>query len=585
MPIKRRRRFTVLNTVLISLGVGIIAAIAAAGGDTERISSYWVSGTLTDDGLIVTEVIDYDFGGVVPKHGIYRDIPDALGQSVSVSSPTAPDEALVTQGYLDISIRIGDPSRTITGRHRYRIDYVLPLTAVVQNGFFAWDAIGTDWTVPMQKVAIALVLPNDLVSPGCATGTAWTQSDCTLVPQAAARSVVLIDSLNPGEGLTISGILGDEAIVDASPVPPSGPADDPGSGILLPALIAALLAFAGSLLAAIAVRRAGRERVWSGGAADAAFGETEDGLSSERIDQSDLAALATIEFEPPRDMSAVEGGLLLEEWVLDQHKSAWLLEAAIRDEIQIEDDDNPILRRGTAPAHPSVRPILDAMFNGRSSISLDSYDSQFRTGWDRLNGELNDWLNGSAHWDDIGRRRRTWVRVFSILGILVGLAVLIIGALMAARSGGPGMLVLIIGSAIIGAATGAFANSFELLIRTEIGSALWLRIESFRRFLAASEAEHVDAAAERGVLRHYSAWAVSLGESKAWFSAVDAAASRNSDMAHMYRSDLAFMAAGYHISSAATAAATAPSSSGSGGGGGFSGSAGGGGGGGGGGSW
>jgi hypothetical protein len=581
MPIKRRRRIAVLITVLLSLGIGFVTTIAAAVGDTERISSYWVSGTLTDDGLVVTEVIDYDFGSVVPKHGIYRDVPDALAQSVSVSSPTAPDGVLVSEGYWDISIRIGDPNRTITGRHRYRIDYVLPLTAVVQDGFFAWDAIGTDWTVPMQEVEVALVLPNDLVLPGCSAGTAWAESDCTLVRQAAARSVVLVDSLDPGEGLTISGVLGDEAPVDASPIPPSGPADDPGSGIFLPALIAALLAFVGSLLAAIAVRRAGRERIWSGGAADAAFGELEDGLSSERVDQSDLAALATIEFEPPRDMSAVEGGLLLEERVLDQHMSAWLLESAIRDEIQLEGGDEPILRRGAAPPHPSVHPILDAMFSGRYSVELDSYDGGFQTGWHRLYGELSDWLNGSAHWDESGRRHRTWVRVFSVLGVLVGLPVLVIGAVIAARSGGPGLVVLIVGSAIIGAATGAIVNSFELLIRTEVGSALWLRIESFRRFLAASEAEHVDNAAERGVLRQYSAWAVALGESKAWFSAVDAAASRNPDMAHRHRRDLAFMASGVHISSAARTASTAPSSSG---GGGFSGGSGGGGGGGGG-SW
>ncbi|NCG22532.1 MAG: DUF2207 domain-containing protein, partial [Actinobacteria bacterium] len=208
--------------------------------------------------------------------------------------------------------------------------------------------------------------------------------------------------------------------------------------------------------------------------------------------------------------------------------------------------------------------------------------SGFHTGWHRLNGELNDWLNGSAHWDESGQRRRTWIRAFSVVGVIVGLVVLVIGAVMATRSGGSGLAVLIAGSALVGGATGAIVNSFELLIRTEVGSALWLRIESFRRFLAASEAEHVDNAAERGVLRQYSAWAVALGESKAWFSAVDAAASQNPDMAHLHRRDLAFMAAGVHISSAARTASTAPSSSG---GGGFSGGSGGGGGGGGGGSW
>ena len=65
---------------------------------------------------------------------------------------------------------------------------------------------------------------------------------------------------------------------------------------------------------------------------------------------------------------------------------------------------------------------------------------------------------------------------------------------------------------IAGAALGAIISSYELLVRTETGSALWLRVESFRRFLENSEARHVEEAAEKGVLRHYTAWAVALGK-------------------------------------------------------------------------
>jgi hypothetical protein len=56
------------------------------------------------------------------------------------------------------------------------------------------------------------------------------------------------------------------------------------------------------------------------------------------------------------------------------------------------------------------------------------------------------------------------------------------------------------------------------------GSALWLRVESFRRFLAASEAHHADEAAKRGVLREYTAWAVALGELDGWSRSVAASA-------------------------------------------------------------
>ena len=59
-------------------------------------------------------------------------------------------------------------------------------------------------------------------------------------------------------------------------------------------------------------------------------------------------------------------------------------------------------------------------------------------------------------------------------------------------------------------------------MRTPAGSGLWLRVESFRRFLAESEAYHAEEAAKRGVLREYTAWAVALGEIDRWSRAVSA---------------------------------------------------------------
>jgi hypothetical protein len=73
------------------------------------------------------------------------------------------------------------------------------------------------------------------------------------------------------------------------------------------------------------VRRAGRERVAGGGAADAAWG----GTGERHVDTADLASLATIEFTPPTELTAAQGGVLLAESVRDEHRMAWLLGAAI----------------------------------------------------------------------------------------------------------------------------------------------------------------------------------------------------------------------------------------------------------------
>ena len=129
-------------------------------------------------------------------------------------------------------------------------------------------------------------------------------------------------------------------------------------------------------------------------------------------------------------------------------------------------------------------------------------------------------------------------------------------------------------------ALAAFAMYRSLLpARSATGSALALRTESFRRFLAASEGRHVEWAWTHGLLREYSAWAVALGAASTWERAMAASSVPPTELSTgpllVYSMGSSF--AGSH---------TPPSSSGAGGSGGFSGgSVGGGGGGGSSGSW
>jgi uncharacterized membrane protein len=121
-----------------------------------------------------------------------------------------------------------------------------------------------------------------------------------------------------------------------------------------------------------------------------------------------------------------------------------------------------------------------------------------------------------------------------------------------------------------------------LRVRSGTGSALALRAESFRRFLEASEGQHVDWAWKQGLLREYSAWAVALGAAGAWSKALNKSHVPPDEAVALTHPMLI-----YSMGSSITSSHTAPSSSGSGfSGGSFSGgSVGGGGGGGSSGSW
>ena len=82
----RARRAVVIAFVVLLTAVGVVAgsvlgARPASAGVTEQIDDYRSEITIATNGTIeVHETIVYDFG-VVPHHGIYRDIPVRTSES------------------------------------------------------------------------------------------------------------------------------------------------------------------------------------------------------------------------------------------------------------------------------------------------------------------------------------------------------------------------------------------------------------------------------------------------------------------------------------------------------------------------
>ena len=332
--------------------------------------------------------------------------------------------------------------------------------------------------------------------------------------------------------------------------------------------------------ASIGVRRAGREYVSAGGSADAAFGpQFGDEYPVRLVDHDELDSLASTEFAPPRGISAWQGGVLYNESVSKDQQVAWLLERAIVGEIEIEGEDDDLTLH-LLDVDSSDPQALNGLFGGRKTVDLSKYDKQFASGWDSLGNRLRRWHDDSEYWDPEGDRKRTRALVIGIPLALLGLIGLVVFSAFANRSGPVWLVGVGLSGLAVGAGFSLLVRRWELRMRTPQGSGLWILIESFRRFIHDSDAQHVDDAAKRGVLLDYTAWAVALGEVDRWSKAVEEARLQGSSI----EPQALFMASmAPHLGSATSSASTAPSSSGSGGGGG--GSVGGGGGGGGGGSW
>jgi uncharacterized membrane protein YgcG len=583
-----------LGATTLAAGLGIIGEDHAERFDSKQV----VVSPAGTQGLHVREVVDQDFGNH-PRRGYQRLIPNDFGVPIEVTaeSATAPDDVRVEQIDGRTRIRVGDPDRTIAGQHRYVLEYTYPNTTI-DDGTLALDVIGTDETLETRRFEV-VVTGLELEDPLCNVGGPGASGGCELARDGDVYRAV-IAPLDPGEGVTIGGtVVGRLPIVDVAP--PPEPEPQPNRR----AALAAANAVLGTATAAgvfVWARRRGRNEVFAGGAADAAFGvplpppvPAEPAaagavtMPSVRLVPDDrMDELATTEFVPPTGVDPWLGNVLLTERFSNDAIGAWFAGHAADEVLAVSDDDSVVqLRRGPrfASAPPEDRATLEALFANGPTVTLGKYSPTFAKAWRAVGERQRGAVDAAGYWKrplhgassaGFGSAVSFAIFVVIFLGVFVAQ-----GALRAVSLLDSPAAAVAIG--ILAPLVAAFAVYRKLLpARTATGSALALRTESFRRFLAASEARHVEWAWSKGLLREYSAWAVALGTAETWEAAMNASTVPPSELHSMAPLLL------YHHNAALTSTRVAPSSSGSSGSsiGGFSGgSVGGGGGGGSSGSW
>ncbi len=171
--------------------------------------------------MTVSEDITYNFG-TVDRHGIFRTIPitktndqgekfklDITGISV-VDSQGVPYQMQQTSTSDEITLKIGDPNKTITGVYTYRITYTVSGAFVPfsDHDELYWNIVETKWEVPIQKVRVVVQFPFSSVSGdiqlACYTGVYKSISQgCTTSYNSGTVTVDSTSSLSSGEGLSV----------------------------------------------------------------------------------------------------------------------------------------------------------------------------------------------------------------------------------------------------------------------------------------------------------------------------------------------------------------------------------------------
>jgi hypothetical protein len=590
------RHLAVLASVLVVValvGLGVVGPVLG----TERITGFQVTATVRADGSVrVREVIDWDFGALaLDKHGIFREIPVGAGgapEDVDVSTPAGPAPVRTTVEGTDVRLQIGDPDVTVRGRHRYEIAYTLP--TAVRGGFVALDLVGPEWDVPIDAVDVRIV-GADLTDVECFRGREDDRTRCEAEPiDGGVRTVA--DHLDPHRGITMQGRVG--AVREVALPAPAPMTERDGGAAVRWAVITGVIGLLVGAATYLICRRVGRNEVAAGGATDAAFaygaetfGPGHDvgppPIGTRMVADEAMGDLAGLEFVPPGGVEPWQGAAVLREAIDDRTVGAWFSSLAAHDVLTFQGTEWGGVRIQPGPAaaqaDPTVAPILNRALAGRAGIDLGGYDPAFAQAWQEAGLAIQSWVQRAG----VFRRRpprRSGLNRGSRLGLVLGLGLgggipLVVGLFFLGQEVGVLRAPIAVLLAVLVPLATALAVYWKLVRSLSWrGSAIALRTESFRRFLRDSEAQHVEWAWQNGVLREYAAWAVALGEAKAWGRALAASAVPPAEQGYAS----AVMVPAVHASSFSSTHTEPSSSSGGDGGGG---SVGGGDGGGGGGSW
>ena len=582
-----RPRIRSLTIALAFLGilVGISAPVANAA---ESISDYRSAVTLLPDTtMLVTETINYDFDGEPDRHGIQRDLVlrDSLSNGntqlydVAITTVTANGQPVpfsTTDNYDYLSVRIGDPNRTVSGTQTYVVSYTVTgaLRALGANeaspekGVSAgdielyWDLVGDGWSVPINSASAEIQGPVSAVAAACYYGLAGSTSECnvSLTELSVVSSPV---ALGAHESLTLVTAYPPSAFTITPQPAIEEPFTAPGWAWPL-TLVLVLLCFGAPIGYVLSKRRTLKGKALDG---------------------------APVQFEPPDGVRPAQLQAALQGSVDVRGAVATLLDLTARGHLTLKADDEGFLKKDSLTiTRTGAAP--DALVDWESTFVnslLGGSDSRKIAGYDAALATALGWLSGTLAREAASTGRRTTQRNRGLRLALVGIGIGGIGLafVLAVLLPGGAFALLPALALLISCITAMFLVPVH---ETEESANFQSRARGFRKLLDTDASADRREFAQRSGLEPFAIFATMLpyavifNLAQSWTQQFpDITPAQLNDAGFYFGSSLAMWTFIDATQSAMTVATTTPSRSSDSG---FSGgSAGGGGGGGGGGSW
>jgi uncharacterized membrane protein YgcG len=517
----------IIGALLVGLGVAgaalaiaVASALSAAAGlraqaGGEQILRYDVAVAIQRDAsILVTERIVYDFGGQA-RHGIIRGIPVQYPYSASydritpltvrsAGSPDAPAQYTMDNTGGTVTIKIGDPDRTVTGVHTYTLTYLVRgvMNAFADHDELYWNATGNGWDVPIAAATVRVTAPGAPQKAACWAGPPGAARSCQQARITDGDATFTQAGLGPHEGLTVVVALPKGVVAAPHPVLQEKrglqqafaftPVSAGVSGGLL-----VLLAGLGALVVARGRRR-------------------ERGTPAARHEEPPMEAM------PPEDLRPGQAGTLLDGVANPQDVTATIADLAVRGYVRIEETGDPsspdwlLVRLGkTGGLLDYEQILLDGLFaaptttaSGEQATSLSELDSHFTEQLKQCKKALYQDVTARGWFTTRpDRARRKW--------ITIGIALLAAGAVGAAALAGARLGLVPVPLALAGLALIIWAR--RIPVRTAAGAAMTRQVEGFRRYVATAAVVQAPGPDGRiGALYDYLPYAIAFGCTKEW---------------------------------------------------------------------
>ncbi len=409
----------------------------------ETIDDFSQTTKINQDGTIhIVESIKYDFETSY-RHGIYRNIPYVTKNSegkkyaMTLSNLRVTDENGKSYEYKKTNengvytLRIGDPDRTITGKHAYIIAYDVSgaLTYFSDHDELYWNVTGNEWTVPMGKVSSIVTLPDTIsaneIKTVCYTGyTGSTASDCTGKVLGHTTSFVTTGELPISSGLTVAVSFPKEKVAVLEPKEVIDFWETPIGKIVKTILVitALIFGFFWYILYPIKI-------IWKW---------TQNGR-----DPKAPMGVASAWFDPPktaskRKLTPGETGTLVDESADMQDITATIVDLARRGYLQIiEKKKNDFqLKKVKELTGPDIQPFEETLFNGifKTSDLVDIKQGKWVEVVADTKKDLYEAVVTEKFFATNPEKTRTFYTVMSILGLTTGNLFLFVVAIIFGRA-------------------------------------------------------------------------------------------------------------------------------------------------------